>query len=368
MRAQVFASVIVGLAVSSALFLPLVLWQFRRYGRFDGLRILWTAAGFTYATGLVAFTVFPLPRFEPGYCADHATEPLLDPLRFPREVLEVLQTRGPAALAGDWVIWEFALNIVLFIPFGLIVRRVLEWPRPAVFGAALAVSVLIELTQATGNWGLAPCPYRFADTTDLFTNSAGALIGIGLERLTPRLLSTKAHLLAQRDKARPVTRGRRLLGMVLDAWYLTMSAVVGGSVAAAIYTALNRTPDGVLTPAQLLELERWIFTGAWIAALLVALTPAMISTGASLGQRTVYLRPTTEHAARTRSLLRAACVQGAVPTLLFGGFPWALLGPGLASAAVIALALGPRGLSYSLAGLRITDARESVSAPEPARR
>lgn len=79
MRAQVFASVIVGLAVSSALFLPLVLWQFRRYGRFDGLRILWTAAGFTYATGLVAFTVFPLPRFEPGYCADHATEPLLDP-------------------------------------------------------------------------------------------------------------------------------------------------------------------------------------------------------------------------------------------------------------------------------------------------
>lgn len=368
MRAQVFASVIVGLAVSSALFLPLVLWQFRRYGRFDGLRILWTAAGFTYATGLVAFTVFPLPRFEPGYCADHATEPLLDPLRFPREVLEVLQTRGPAALAGDWVIWEFALNIVLFIPFGLIVRRVLEWPRPAVFGAALAVSVLIELTQATGNWGLAPCPYRFADTTDLFTNSAGALIGIGLERLTPRLLSTKAHLLAQRDKAQPVTRGRRLLGMVLDAWYLTMSAVVGGSVAAVLYTAVNKPDDGALTAAQLIELERSIFTGAWVAVLLVAIIPAVIATGASLGQRTVYLRPVAKNAHKIRSLLRAVCVQGAVPTLLYAGFPLALLGPVLAFAAVVAVAADPRGISFRVAGLAVGDAREPALTPGPSRR
>ncbi|WGP07713.1 VanZ family protein [Bacillus subtilis] len=368
MQAQFVGSIAVGLAVSTVLFLPLVLWQFRRYGRFDPLRIGWTAAGFTYATGLVAFTVFPLPDFEPGYCAAHSTQPLLDPMRFPREALDVLQARGPLALASDWVIWEFALNIVLFIPFGLIARRVLEWPRTAVFAAAVAVAVLIEATQATGNWGLAPCPYRFADVTDLITNSTGALIGIGLERLTPRILSTKAHLLAQRDRARPVTCGRRLLGMALDSWYLVTSAVLGGSAAAAIYTGLSRTPDGALTPAQLLELERWIFTGAWIAALLVALTPAMISTGASLGQRTVYLRPVAEHAARMRSLLRAACVQGAVPTLLFAGFPWALLGPALASAAVIALALGPRSLSYSLAGLGIADARESISAPEPARR
>ncbi|WP_145007837.1 VanZ family protein [Kocuria marina] len=368
MRAQIFASVAVGLAVSTALFLPLVLWQFRRYGRFDALRVVWTAAGFTYAAGLVAFTVFPLPRFEPGYCAAHSTHPLLDPLRFPREVLEVLEVRGPLAVAGDWVVWEFALNMVLFVPFGLIVRRVLEWPRPAVFGAAVAVTVLIELTQGTGNWGLAPCPYRFADVTDLFTNSFGALIGIGLERLMPRLMSTKAHLLAQRDRARPVTRTRRLLGMALDTWYLVMSAVAGGVLAAALYTALNRTPDGVLSPAQLLELECWIFTGAWFATLLVALIPAVVSTGSSLGQRTVYLRPRAQREARIARLLRAGCVQAAVPTLLYAGFPWALLGPVLASAAVIAVAVDPRGLSYRLAGLDIADARQPALESESARR
>lgn len=366
MRAQIFASVGVGLAVSAALFLPLVLWQFRRFGRFDGLRIAWTAAGFTYAAGLVAFTVFPLPSFEPGYCAAHSTHPLLDPLRFPREVLEVLQNRGVIALAGDWVVWEFALNIVLFIPFGLIVRRVLEWPRPAVFASALGVSLLIELTQLTGNWGLAPCPYRFADVTDLFTNSAGALIGIGLERLAPRMMSTKAHLLEQKDRARPVTRGRRPLGMLLDAWYLTMSAVAGGSLAAAMYTALNRAPGGELTATQLLELERWIFTGAWIAALVVALVPGIIGTGASFGQRTVYLRPKARSARRLRSVLRAAYVQAAVPTLLYAGFPVALLAPLLVLVAIITVAINPRGLSYRLAGLDISDARDLSPASERA--
>lgn len=367
MRAQIFASVAVGLVVSTALFLPQVLWQFRRFGRFDTLRIAWTAAGFTYAAGLVAFTVFPLPSFGPGYCAAHSTYPLLDPLRFPREALEVLQTRGAFALAGDWVVWEFALNIVLFIPFGLIVRRVLEWPRLAVFGAAIAVSVLIELTQATGNWGLAPCPYRFADVTDLFTNSVGAALGIGLERLTPRLMSTKAHLLAQSDRARPVTRGRRLLGMALDAWYLLLSAVAGGAVAAACFTALYRSPDGALSPEQLLELERWIFTGAWGTALLVALVPAVVSTGASLGQRTVYLRPANRRAVGVRSVIRALCVQGAVLTLFYAGFPWALLGPLLAFAAIISVAIDPRGISYRAAGLDIADAREPALDPELAR-
>ena len=358
MQAQFVGSIAVGLAVSTVLFLPLVFWQFRRYGRFDLLRICWTAAGFTYATGVVAFTVFPLPEFTPGYCAAHSTQPLLDPLRFPREVLDVLQTRGALALVSEWVIWEFVLNIMLFIPFGLIVRRVFEWPRAAVFVAAVAVSALIEVTQGTGNWGLAPCSYRFADVTDLFTNSTGALIGIGLERLIPRILATKTRLLTQKDRARPVTRGRRLLGMALDSWYLTMSAVVGGWAAASVYMALNRPSDGMLSSAQLLELEHWILTGSWIATLLVGLAPAVIGTGASLGQRTVYLRPTAGHAAPVRFLFRAACVQGVVPTLLFAGFPWALLGPVLAAIAVISVAVDSRGLSCRLAGLDIADVRE----------
>lgn len=357
MISQVFGSILVGLVVSAVLFLPLVVWQYRRYGRFDGLRMLWTTAGFIYATAIVAFTVFPLPQFTSGYCAAHSTEPLLDPLRFPRELLALVRTQGLAAVARDWLLWEFALNMVLFIPFGMIARRVFEWPRGAVLAAALGTSVLIELTQLTGNWGLAPCPYRFADTTDLFTNTAGALIGIGLEKATPRLLSTKSHLLTQREKARPVTRTRRFLGMLLDAWYLNLAAVVGGTAGAIVYVLSVGGPEQLITRDQMASLDQAIFTGAWLCTMMIVLAPALTGTGASLGQRTVYLAPVPRGRARWRLLLRALVVQGAIVTGLFLGFPPALLVPLWAAAAVISVLIDPRGLSCALSNCSLRDAR-----------
>lgn len=357
MKAQITASIAVGLAVAAVMFLPLVVWQYRRFGRFDPLRIAWTAAGFVYAAGLVAFTIFPLPDFSGDFCATSPTHPLWDPLRFPREALEILRAAGPVALAGDFVVWEFALNMVLFIPLGLMVRRVLEWPRGLVLASGLGVSILIELTQMTGNWYLAPCPYRFADTTDLITNTTGTAIGIVLEALTPRLLSSKTHLLAQREHARPVTALRRLLGMSLDAWYLVTAALAGGTIGSVGYAVAHRG-QGELTEEQMFALEHAILTGAWLGALLVALLPALVSTGASLGQRTVYLRPAEPDASRWKCLLRAASVQGAVPTMLYLGFPWALLAPLLALVALLWALPDPRGLSYRLTGLRIVDSRE----------
>lgn len=364
MTSQVLGSILVGLAVSAVLFLPLVVWQYRRYGRFDALRMLWTAAGFIYASAIVAFTVFPLPEFTPGYCTAHATAPLLDPLRFPKELVDLARAEGPGALLSDWLVWEFTLNMVLFIPFGVLVRRVFEWPRGIVLAAALGTSLLIELTQLTGNWGLAPCPYRFADTTDLFTNTTGAVIGIALEKLTPRLLSSKAHLLSQRDRARPVTRGRRLLGMLLDTWFLSLAAVVGGTIASSAYAVGHGGTGQELTPAQLLELEAWIFHGAALAALLTAVVPAVLTGGASLGQRTVYLTPRPRNAARWRLIVRALVVQGSAAVLLFNGFPWALLIPVWGGIALLSACINARGLSCTITGCGIGDARARASAPD----
>lgn len=367
MTAQVFGSIYVGLIVSTLLFLPLVVWQYRRYGRFDTLRMLWTAAGFVYLSAIVAFTVFPLPTFATGYCAAHATEPLLDPLRFPKELLDLAQRDGPTALLSDWLVWEFALNMVLFIPFGLIVRRVFEWPRGAVLTAALATSLLIELTQLTGNWGLAPCPYRFADVTDLVTNTSGAVIGIGLEKITPRLLSTKAGLLTERDRARPVTRGRRLLGMLLDAWYLSLAAVIGGTAVAAIYAIGNGGTDQQLSDAQLFQLEGLIFKSSALATLITALLPALLTNGGSLGQRTVYLAPDPRNMARWRLIARALVIQGTSAGLLFNGFPWVLLVPFWGVVALLSVCIGVRGLSCTLTGCDIRDARAPLPSPRKLR-
>lgn len=359
MTTQVFGSIYVGLVVSAVLFLPLLVWQYRRYGRFDGLRMMWTAAGFIYLTAIVAFTVFPLPDFAGDFCSVHRTTPLWDPLRFPRSFVEVIGTDGVVNTLTSSLVWEFTMNMVLFIPFGIIVRRVFEWPRPVVLAAALGTSLLIEATQLTGNWGIAPCSYRFADTTDLFTNSTGALIGIGLERLTPRLLSTKAYLLENRDRARPVTRGRRWAGMILNTWYLGLSAMIGGTVGSTVFALTSGVSGGAYTPAQYLDLQRSIFVWAWGVTMAVVLLPALTGTGASLGQRTVYLRSDTDSLARR--LVRAAAVQGAIPTMMLLGFPTALVAPLWLSAAAGAVLLDPRGLSYRLSGCRLRDSRPGAA-------
>lgn len=362
MTSQILGSILVGLTVSAVLFLPLVVWQYRRYGRFDGLRMLWTAAGFIYASAIVAFTVFPLPDFTPDYCPTHTTTPLLDPLRFPKDLITHADQNGVGSLLSDWLVWEFALNMVLFIPFGLIVRRVLEWPRGLVLAAAFGTSLLIELTQLTGNWGFAPCSYRFADVTDLFTNTTGAIIGFGLEKITPRLLSNKAHLLSQRDRARRVTRGRRLLGMLLDAWYLALAAIIGGTIASTLYAIGHGGTGQELSPTQLLELEASIFHGAALTALLTAVVPALITDGGSLGQRSVYLAPAPKTPVRPRLIARALITQGSSAVLLAGGFPLALIIPIWGSIALLSVSISIRGLSYAATGCDIRDARLSAAS------
>lgn len=361
MRYQFLGSLLVGGGLTAACFLPLLVWQYRRFGRFDALRMAWYAAAFVYSSAIVAFTIFPLPDFSDGYCRHLGNQVLLDPLRFPRAFAQLAAQRGLLAAATDWMVAEIALNIALFVPFGLITRRVLQWPRATVFAAALATSVLIETTQLTGNWGLAPCAYRFADTTDLITNTLGAVLGIGLEALTPRLLASSEHLRARRHQARPVTRGRRWAGMILDAWYVLIATALACAAAWALF-GVAYYGSTELTGEQTTTVVRGIFLAGWGAAMTVVIGPALTRHGASLGQRTVYLQPVPRNGRRWRHVARAASVQGVVVTCLTlalvaplapAAYLWALL-------AAASVAGTPRGLSCLLSGCTLRDARTPV--------
>lgn len=71
-------------------------------------------------------------------------------------------------------------NLLLFLPFGWLVPLIWKkWDRlPRVACAALALSFLIEASQLLNN--------RFSDVDDLIINTAGALLGYLLFRLTAR--------------------------------------------------------------------------------------------------------------------------------------------------------------------------------------
>jgi glycopeptide antibiotics resistance protein len=99
------------------------------------------------------------------------------------------RTRGPwwavfQLVPGHVPALSFALNIVMFIPFGVLVP--LLWPRAGtvrrIAGWALAASAAIELTQlllwlTLGN-------YRTVDVNDLIANTAGGVLGLVVLRIT----------------------------------------------------------------------------------------------------------------------------------------------------------------------------------------
>lgn len=354
---QIIIATMIGLGVSAVLFLPLVVWQYRRYGRFEEVRMLWTAAGFVYTAGLIALTIFPIPDFAGDFCATRATSPEFDITRVPREIHAKVQTVGLVPALRSWVVLEPAFNVLLFVPLGFLVRRVFELPRAVVLALGLLASGVVETAQLTGNFGLMPCPYRLADVTDLVTNTTGAAVGLALEAVVPRFMSRRAELLATRDVPRPVTRRRRLGGMVFDACYLTMAGLVTTFTiitGASFYNALVFGDQW--TPEQRIQMERVALLATWAVTMVVVLWPALVGSGASLGQRTVRLRP--QPAPRGQLVLRALAVQGAMQTAML--LPNGLWGIGflLPLAAVVAVFADPRGLSYLLTGLDIIDERE----------
>lgn len=68
---------------------------------------------------------------------------------------------------------EAQLNTLLFVPIGLLTVLVLRRPL-AVFSTAFLASGAIEIVQLTFDTG------RQCDTLDLYSNTAGAAVGIGL--------------------------------------------------------------------------------------------------------------------------------------------------------------------------------------------
>lgn len=171
---------------SLVLTLPILALLYHREGRLRA----WSAIGcyvvVFYLLGLACMTVYPLPDGTSGLGITFGTTPGLNPLRF----LSVI--RHPTAFG----VFELTANIALFVPFGFIVARGLGWGPARSVLAGFAVSLLIETTQLTGDWGLYPYAYRTFDVEDLLMNTTGAFLGwagaVVFGRFAPRRIDPEA--------------------------------------------------------------------------------------------------------------------------------------------------------------------------------
>ena len=340
-----------GLAVLA--FIPLLVWQYRRYGAFQPARMAWLASGFVYLTALIAYTLFPLPDMSGDFCATHSVGVVLDPTEYFRMMARNLAGLSLREALLSWDVLQMVFNVALFVPLGIWFSDFLVIRAWKGIPLGFCCSLFIEATQYTGNWGLMACRYRVADVNDLITNTTGTIVGYLIALLIPRFVARPVYLRKRRNMARPITRGRRWTSMLLDvvAWLMAWGVLYAGFTIGYLML-IGMTAS--LADRQAAVAQAFA-SCATAAGLLVAIPPALSPSGASLGQRIVFLRPVARH--RWQLLARALAVQGAGAIAMSA--PTAVAIPLMmwVVAAVCSVIWTPRGLSCVISGCTMTDAR-----------
>jgi glycopeptide antibiotics resistance protein len=290
-------AVIAGTALVVVGFVPFVVRSYRRRGELGPGRALLAAAALVYSLALVAYVLLPLPTGAAEACTSRAAAaaPQLRPFAFLSDI-----TAHATALLVDPAVLQVAFNVALFVPFGALLRHLARRSVVVTTLAGLTVSLLIEFTQLTGNWFLYPCPYRLFDVDDLIANGLGALLG-ALAAPVLRHLPGQPADDVDPGLPRPVTTGRRLVGVLCD---LLVVVLVGGLLvvpARAVFLVVGAEwPVGLERPL-----------GTWLPwAVLFVLLP-VLGRGGTPGQRAVLLRPADPDGARpSRARLLARSLAG----------------------------------------------------------
>ena len=212
---------------SFALTLPILAYLYHRDGRIRFLSAAGTYVAVLYLLGLACFTLYPLPAGDSGPGITYGLDPILNPLHF----IDDFRKDGIVVIA------QLFANMALFVPLGFIAGRGLRLGVvPAVIIGFLA-SLLIETAQLTGLFGLYPYAYRTFETTDLVTNTTGALLGWLLARLVGRALPQRA------EGEPPVTNQpgfvRRCVALAIDMTIVGAGAVLATSLVTLPFALAN---------------------------------------------------------------------------------------------------------------------------------
>lgn len=332
-----------GGALIVLLFVPFVVLSYRHRGGLTFWRTVGWAALVVYLLAIWAYTLLPFPDTDEIDCRG----PILNPLASVEDVLRDA-ANGFSPLHSP-AVQQLVLNVALFVPLGFLVRALFRRGVVVALLAGFGLSLLVELTQLTGVWGLYPCAYRYFDVGDLITNTVGAAFG---SLAAAVIVRGRTSSLPRPDEPRPITLGRRLIGMLVDWLSVTLLA---GTVTAVIALGAATVHHSLDTRAQ---------ESLALAATLVAFAVQavfVLGTGATLGERAVRLSAVTGSVpgwlARPLRLLTG--IGGYVLLVGFDLSGWALL---LALAHLVAVLVMPsrRGFAQWISGLGVADARAST--------
>lgn len=338
-------AILLGVLLLPLLFIPYVAWSFRRGTTGLGHAAISTA-GIFYLMGLWTYTVLPLPEVSTLTCSVHAQ---WIPLHFVTDI----EAHG-ARILLDPAVRQVVLNVIFFIPLGVLLRHLFGWRVSRCIAAGFVTSLVIEVTQLTGIWWIYPCAYRVFDVDDLIANTAGAVIGVALAPLAARIPGQ--HRRAA-DQPAPVRSLRRLTGMAVD---FVSVAIIGAGIPLLVRVLLYAGGADYRSHTVAIQV---MATGA---AALVLLWVVPAATGGTMGHHLTFLRPVRRDGRAPRPLQWAIrFIAGAgglfvalvladmgVPGMSTLWVAWAVL------SAIAVIALDTRGISGYASGLFIVDARD----------
>ena len=268
-------AITLGVVVGVLLFVPFVALSYRRRGGFGvGRFVVWGAA-LVYVMAIWTYTLLPLPDPDTIACAGVN----IDVTAIADDLRGAFVRRG-SGFATDPAVLQLLLNVLLFLPLGFFLRVLGGRGVITALVVGVGLSGFVEVTQLTGVWGLYPCAYRVFDVDDLLTNTLGAVLGSLLALAVPRRYRGSPRL-PDADQPQPVTRGRRLLGMLCDglaAWVLTLTVVVAVQLVLYLLGADAAVRDG--SAANLIG----------SAVPIVVWLVATLATGGTIGDHAVQVR------------------------------------------------------------------------------
>jgi glycopeptide antibiotics resistance protein len=248
--------------------------QYRREGRLTFLQVVLWVAFLVYALALWTYTLLPLPDPDDMRCV--GTQ--LTPFQFVADIRSY-PIGSLGSIAHNPAVMQVALNVALFVPLGFFLR--FFWRRGVVVTTVvgLLISLLIECTQLTGVWGVYDCAYRFFDVDDLIVNTTGALVG-GLVAALVLPGRTDPDDVAAATP-RPVTFGRRLVGMICDGLAVWLTGTIAAVAFRAVWLYGLDNPSG--------SVDRYTNLVA-VAVPFVLVGLGTLATGRTIGDSAVLLR------------------------------------------------------------------------------
>lgn len=284
--APIYAAIAIFPLIAAGAALPYVAIQYRRNGALSPGQLLLAGLFGLYLVGLTFAVVLPLRPVTPDFCQAFGVNPRLNPLAVFDQVSAARQSGGVGAVLRDPDVQDLPLNVLLFIPLGMFTRHLLKRGFLATVAIGAGVSLFIELTQLTGDWGLYPCAYRFFSTSDLITNTVGAGIG-ALCAPIMRLVPGQATPASPSELWR-VTPRRRFLAALCN---VALVAAAGFALLAAFGLLLDTTRGQLFVSESIRSQALRAFALVLVPGTVTFLVIPLLWQGRTPGEWAVLLRP-----------------------------------------------------------------------------